>query len=233
MESRWSQRGSEAQLAGNAWQATVDLTRPDAGCHNVVCHDDAVTGRLLGVTLPGEPTLIDHHVRGDDLVARYRVETRRLDPEIYWCYRSCEVAGHTIEGCEIRVSLQTERLDGQPEFQVLTQLGDGQLCDPTRDDGVTGVGSEGDPIVQLWRDASRRHSLLQIADGQDVRDVEIEESSDDSGSASRMKLLGEHLEKGVIRRVRLAVWFVPREDDASIAQSLVDRFVAAPPPLTT
>ena len=47
------------------------------------------------------------------------------------------------------------------------------------------------------------------------------------------ELLGEHLEKGVIRRAQLAVWQIAQEADQALAAELWRGFLLAPPPLTT
>jgi hypothetical protein len=46
-------------------------------------------------------------------------------------------------------------------------------------------------------------------------------------------LFPERLEKGVIRRGRVASFFMPSEDDLDVAVELARRFVSGPLPLTT
>jgi hypothetical protein len=52
------------------------------------------------------------------------------------------------------------------------------------------------------------------------------------GVAWNRLLFGEQLEKGVIRRARIAGWFLPRENDLTIALRLWGEFCNSPPPLT-
>ena len=47
------------------------------------------------------------------------------------------------------------------------------------------------------------------------------------------KLLAERLEKGVIRRARICGWFLPAENDLSVAVELAKQFIDEPLPLTT
>ena len=67
----------------------------------------------------------------------------------------------------------------------------------------------------------------------DVRSAHVAYDHSTGTWRTRHRLLDEHLEKGVIRRLRCAVVWLPRKHDLQLAETLYERFLNAPLPLTT
>ena len=238
MTQRWTVDESCAVLKGTAWTATVDISRPSAGLHRVQCGSSEGLDRILGIELPGDVTVRTHHIRQDDLVAGYELAALALEPEIYWRYVTTEVEGQRLEGCEVLVSFQTDRLDARPHLTVTTDVAaESVMAIPKGADAAPAsfedMLRQGPSTVHLWRCQGSDYSVLQLADPSDVIGAQLAPRDGQDGWCCSLRLLQEHLEKGVIRRVRLAAWFLPKANDQAIARTLYEQFLAAPPPLTT
>jgi len=84
----------------------------------------------------------------------------------------------------------------------------------------------------LTRENGRSFSLLEMAYPTDAHQLLLESVGKEE-IALTFRLMHENLERGVIRRLRVATWFLPREDDLQIAAELFRDLLHAKPPLTT
>jgi hypothetical protein len=77
---------------------------------------------------------------------------------------------------------------------------------------------------------SHDRSLVLMTMPADLMQLRVD--SFDGHVSYAFDLLGEHLEKGVIRRAQIGAWLVPRDTDQLWALRLYRQFLADPPPLT-
>ena len=139
-------------------------------------------------------------------------------------------------GAQLLVSLSTNRLDGRPKMAVVSRMFADEVLSlaasaAADSDALSDLPrAAGHSVVMFRRDGSK-WSWVHLAYPSDL--VRVELTSSDTGACELVyRLLDEHLEKGVIRRVQLAVWRVPREDDRRLARLLFQRFVTSPPPIS-
>ena len=210
---------------------------------------------LLGVELPefcepiAQASMVDHYIRQQDLVVTYqRDQPQHLRPQIDWRYVEQSVDDRSgrptaCSGIQLLVSLTTNRLDAQPTLSVASRFQADEVLSlvaraavntsDATDLADANLSSEpvgGHPIVLFRRDG-QEHSWVQMIYPSDLLRLELT-SCRQTGCESRLRMLGEHLEKGVIRRVQLAAWRVPREHDRQIARQLFRQFVVSPPPIS-
>ncbi len=239
MSADWTLFDGHATLERADVTTRVWLDRPALGIGGWTSHE---TERVLGVELPGFPdpisaeNRVDHYVRDGDLVVTYeRRAPPQLRSQIYWRDACCCLTDVSLPGVEVWISLQTDRLDARPTLKVVTQLVAAELieADPAWcGDLAEGVVTVAPPLL-LWRLPGDEFSLVQLVVPGDV--ASIRRSLDATSKVRRCELclLDEHLEKGVIRRIRLGLWRVPRPNDVALARQLCERFLNAPLPLTT
>jgi hypothetical protein len=126
-------------------------------------------------------------------------------------------------------AIALDRVECSQQGQRPEQEGDGRTVhDSKQHHGPLTIAN---PVVVIrWPETP--WSLLLMALPADVEWWSVETPA---GEAARLDLgmLNEHLEKGVIRRAQVALWCVPRADDAQQARRLYDEFLTSAPPLTT
>jgi hypothetical protein len=190
-----------------------------------------------------EQGLSEVYVRGADLVANYaRTVSGQFTPQIYWRGRCTAEAA----GVELIISMQTDQLHSDPTLKTTSQLPAGQLLqvevtDPPRfrelttDSAPSASGPGGtDPSLLLFRFASCPVSYAEMVYPTDLGCFWLRDRpAEQGGWQCGYRLLHENLEKGVIRRARLAGWLLPREEDGSTAVALFQSFLRSPLPLTT
>lgn len=242
----WELHHQQATLRTPELTGDIDLVNPGSGVNHVHYRGQGIPGTFLGLSaltdgIGREETIADCYVRGRDLVATY-VERpdRPLRPQIYWRPVSAEPNGDqgAPAGLEMIVSLQTNRLDRRPDLSTCT----------TVDADEALVPADRSLAVLVALDTSRLHSpeqglvLLRLP-GKAISYAAMVHPSDFRGGeidVLRGKevrlsfgLFGEHLEKGVIRRVRLRGLFLPRERDEELALAAFQAFADERLPLTT
>lgn len=225
----WQLSATTAQLLTPRLRGAIDLQAPAAGLRDLQLADQPLTGlTLLGVPLAGDrptATVVDHYIRGRDLVASYAPTTaERLHPQIYWRVLDTHELPEGACGLELIVSMRTDLLDSHPRLTTTSQLPAGELL------------SAGDlpPGLFLARPSGASYSYVEMLHPSDYA-----ASPDKGGKEVNAKgmqlhfsLFPERLEKGVIRQSRLQAIFVPRASDLADAQAAQRRFAATPPPLT-
>ena len=244
--SPWTLSGTQARLRLPHFEAAIDLGRADAGLgdvkvESVVCHDLS----LLGVFAPNltldstasEP--LDSYVRENDLVATFGEsdgQKRRL--QAYWRVVPFDATTADAIVLELVVSVQTDLLESHPAMFVVSKFPSGELLPFAADDDgecqvVGDNASERPADFMLIRPAGSNVSFMQASHPEDCVNTEIVSSADQSaGIAMRHAMFAEQLEKGVIRRSRVRVAMLRREEDDKLASRCFRQFAASEPVLT-
>jgi hypothetical protein len=194
---------------------------------------------------PTTPPLVDAYVRGCDLVAGYAEAPQgAVQPHVY--FRAGRQAA--AAGLELIVSMQTSLLDSQPESLVTSELPAQEVLvlDSVRKQvpehlPLTGLpatyqGLAGKAAYLFLFRLSDALSYAEMVHPGDFVSVGLEQMPSDAPGNPQLKLtwrlFPERLEKGVIRRCRVAGWFLPRENDQQQSADLFRRMVEEPLPLT-
>jgi len=225
--SGWSLNGLVASRGGRA----LDLAVPVAGLGEKASVE---ADRLLGLDLRsprGEARLVDHWVRGDDLVAVYEpADPRRLQATAIW-----RPLPAPATGWELVVSAQTSLVESDSAVAVTASLAGEELlwsrgaaagpADWLPLDGAPCPSEATCLLVQRGADA-----VLLAVHPADARQIVI------TRSGPRVQvdcwLFSTALEKGVLLRSRVLAAVGPAADTAW-ADTILTAFAAAPPPLTT
>jgi hypothetical protein len=227
----WRLEKSTARLKVSAWEAVVDLTRPNGGMHDwrFKGSELVLPKFVLGVELDSV-TLEDVYLRGTDLVATYSATpTRPTRVQIYWrVHTDASRTGTEVLAIDLQVSVQTHLLDSNPALVTSSLLQADEICREVR------------PACLLARRTRESLSYAEMVHPEDQRrDAVAIESTDKSSpkNAQQFKLTHElflpPLEKGVILRGRIRGVFMPCEGDEATTQASYSEFIAAEPPLTT
>ena len=247
----WKLSGSRGELEIEGVRFRLDAAKPHLGhlasvsngCFLQLQPADARAGQGL--------ELSEVYVRGADLVAAYKpLPAQQLQPHVYW--RGKRSPAHGAFGLEMIVSLQTSLLDSDAQTVVETGLPTGPVWRPV---AANGSGAWQFSLCQQFpsalsaRDAtvlSAKTPSVLLAQPCDIGYAYCEmvhpaDFLESTVSLNRFlepvivsRLFQERLEKGVIRRARIAGWQIPRAANvAQVAQELFQQFAAEPPPLTT
>ena len=245
----WKLDGTEGCLEIAGTVTRVDVAHPEQGFLS-----SASNGRFMQL-LPTELAavrslkLVEVYGRGNDLVAIYEpLAPHQVQPSVYWRARWDE--GRQGMGIEMIVSMQTSLLDSNPEMVVATGMPTGEVW------GADGQKSNSlerlhrldygqFPLALSADDSSHRPSLvvyqprdtpfayLEMVHPTDFVATQVELNKWGESWATT-RLFSERLEKGVIRRARIAGWHLPRKSDVQgSAWDLFTQFAAEPLPLTT
>jgi len=223
----WSLEGFVARQAAG-W---IDLHSPTTG---ITLPGTLAEDHLLALDLrsrAGAVPLLDHWVRGDDLVAVYEpADPRRLKATAMW-----RPLPAPATGWELVVSAQTSLVESDSAVAVACDLAAGRISwgrqrhghvDWTPLEALTLVPPEATCLlVRRTADA-----VLVAVHPADARQIVI------SRAGPRVEvacwLFSTALEKGVLLRSRVLAAVGPAADTAW-AEAILTAFAAAPPPLTT
>ena len=238
--SPWQLVGSEATLADHGLK--VDVALPSMGVRASQGTQFAEpthgltesTGVLLGITPArgdGELMLDDVYIRGADLVARYQPTSDfPFRTEVYWRWHAAPTAGFSII-----ISVETDLLDTYPEVIVRSRID----CDSLQ----TFVANTDAPNKQFQpsqadqADAvlfASQPAWLQAIHPSDWAEAVYfpETTAESTAPAFAWSLFSQFLEKGVIRRARLAAFLLGDGADHAAASAAYANFASQPPPLT-
>jgi hypothetical protein len=192
--------------------------------------------------------LEESYIRGSDLVTTYaKTPPYHVAPQAYW--RASWIPEWTAVKLELVLSVQTDLLDSQPQCTIesggqATQLSQADAFSPqafeewsTIDDAPIPDTLAGHALPRLFvfRNERAGFSYAELVHPSDFVAASIDADRRAGGDvfAVRSTLFPERLEKGVIRRARVAGWFLPLENDLTAAAALAQAFVGEPLPLTT
>lgn len=241
----WSVKEHQAQWIDDHRVLSLDLHHPEKGISRAAVNGSTLAGAQLLQMLfhPAQSASMkfsDHYIRERDLVATYQAES--FTPQIYWRIQTHEDA--RILGCEIVLSLQTHLLDVTPRITLTGNLPHGdveQLSEKSAqfqplsltDNDTHFKPNPSLPGVFLFRCLASETSFVLLIHPSDYTAAKMRIShSSDQGIRWEQELLTERLEKGVIRRGRLCVLFVPHDRDRDFARDCYGRMTAEAPPLT-
>lgn len=214
--SIWKLSASNASFCCNGLECRLALSDPSGGMS--LWHEGtAIEGSLWSFSqLLGEkvaPT--ESYVRGDDLVVSMPA-TKSFPCETVWYWSvSPRATGVVIR---LTLSLQTDLLDTSPVVKLTSTL-IGEHNDPTTEQAnarclatIPGIGT-----------------CYEVAHPSDQSECVIERE----GQIETLSITLPFLEKGVIRRARVAAIFLPTEVPTDKLQEAIAEFVEEPLPLTT
>ena len=226
LKSPWQVAENRAALSLSQLAGELCLTQPWQGLHDLQVEGNAfASARLFCLqSNPGtdDESIIDQYTRGEDLVVSYsQTESRPVSLHVYWRASIWAMSLGNVPGVDLIVSRQTDLLDSDPSLQVVSELSSARC-----------VNTGGAAAKMLVRPENQSSSLLLAAHPADCEDIEINSPGDETTRIA-FELFRPGLEKGVIRRARLRLAFLPREGDEQLASECYASLATAPPPLTT
>ena len=243
MAATWTINGSLAHATLGDYRLEVNAADPRRGVNWMTATPNSFQGNTLQFVPPASakspPQLSDLYARGSDLVASYdQLSGAEVQPQLYW--RLLEYAPLQALGVQLMISMQTSLLHSEPRCTVVSNLEDTRTAvwDSSR---LTWNGSEDGPFdLQLpassgghitWFSAPKeKYSYIEVVYPDDLVSQHVTRGRTESC------FFAEHLEKGVIRRGRIAGWLVPNQllmAGPVTALQLLDFAKSEPLPLTT
>lgn len=240
----WKLNGTDGSVEISGCVSRVDVAHPDQGFLS-----SASNGRFMQL-LPAEAAaakslkLAEVYGRGSDLVALYEpLAPHQVQPSVYWRARWDE--GCQAVGVEVIVSTQTSLLDSNPETVVATGMPIGDVWAVASEPASfarleysqfplnLAAGDSHSPSLVIYQPRDTPFAYVEMVHPADFVTMQVELNKWGETWATT-RLFSERLEKGVIRRARIAGWHIPRKTDVlAAAQELYAKFAAEPLPLTT
>lgn len=242
----WKLDGTEGSLEIAGIVTRVEVSHPEQGFLS-----SASNGRFMQL-LPSESAavrslkLVEVYSRGNDLVALYEpLAPHQVQPSVYWRARRDE--GRQGVGVEMIVSMQTSLLDSNPETVVATGMPTGdvwgaggsaansleRLEHPQFPLALSAADNSHRPSLVVYQPRDTPFAYVEMVHPSDFVATQVELNRWGESWATT-RLFSERLEKGVIRRARIAGWHLPRKSDVlGSAGELYVQFAAEPLPLTT
>lgn len=214
----WIVDDQTARLGCASLSAQLNVDQPADGLHNLVLGDDVrLDARLLGIATAGgvvaQPA--DTYVRGADFVSTQSGTNEfPFRTQAYW---SAAALSDGVVAATLTLSLQTNLLDTRPEIAVVSQFGPTALA-PPRVSPTACVGS-----------TSAGVTIAIVPHPTDAVDARGEVD----GAEHRLWLRPPFLEKGVIRRFRIAALLFTGDDTEAKLERAIGEFADLPAPLTT
>jgi hypothetical protein len=222
---QWSVEGHYASLQWAAWRWQFNRAQPTAGV--TLVGPSTAPWQVLEIhPLPKHACQIDDgFARGSDLMVRYAqsAEDRFAFQIDFRAVPTPELASADC-GFDIWLSVQTQLLDAHPSLEVTSGMPGGQWL-ALGDDGQ--AIDEG-PVAMLTCQMPTGYVALLIHPS-DQSQAELV-SGDGQG---RLRLFGNFMEKGVIRRGRLRCLVGSHHLAAIVLRQVYESFAHSPLPLTT
>lgn len=241
----WQVSDSIAQLLSDRLAGSVDLSQPRLGFSPSDSRPIAIP-QMLGVWFDqresaDEPQLVEAHVRGGDLIARYAEdEKRQVRAEIYW--RALEQTPLSETGIELIASVQTSKLTSRPRLSTNSRVNAAEvlLVESHAGGACRAVEFESADSFQLaqagsfilFRLENSALSYCEMVQPTDFVSSTMRQVNEQHCTVISHELFPNSLEKGVIRRGRVRGIFVPREQDIDRAREHFREFAASKPVLS-
>lgn len=226
----------------------VDVSRPDLGLQQIQLDSTEIVGNLLRIWRQDQPeprwpcTLAEAYIRGGDLIATYEpTNDWPYSSQLYWRLDAFEVP-EVRSTASLLVSVQTHLLDTWPIISVGSELVCSEVLRlvPANNSAVRCTPSNreqwlqpmGDYCCILFRLQDHPWTYVEMIPANDLSRFRVWHNDDSVGS-SEWQLFGEFLEKGVIRRARVEILLLPRDNDVHLATTCCRELTRRPPPLTT
>ena len=210
---QWSISGNLATFTGAQWTWRVDLAHPSAGVS--IEGPTKAPWQLMAIhPVPAHACQIDDQfARGSDLMVRY-VQSEKDQFAFQLDFRAVPPSELASAACgfDVWLSVQTQLLDAHPQLEI-------------NHPGAT-KGWSGDASIQNHASPSGCAAIL--IHPSDLLQTELIDQN-----AGKLRLFGDFMEKGVIRRGRLRCLVSAKPIPASDLQAAYDCFADSPLPLTT
>lgn len=242
----WKVEDNWASLETGRLVARVNPRAPHDGLLDLCLDGRGIAGaRLMQLHSRGKSGVADFFVRSADLVAQYPAgQVQGISCQVYW--RSIEIREFSAVGVELVVSVQTDLLDDVASIALGSELPCKEVLHVMEDDTRSFTSaklphiSDSPNTVQinrpgpiLFRLGKGIGTCMEMVHPTDFSSGQIDCPTPDKGCAkSTMSVIGQPLEKGVIRRARSQALFVPAEGDEAAAIECYRRFAASALPLT-
>ncbi len=225
----WIVAEDKATLSLASWLFSYSLKHPEAGL-TVTAPDGSELGMVAQIQpIPARPRLLDDHfVRNTDLMVRYGQSSEdRFGFQVdLRAVPSTDLAGFNC-GLDLWLSVQTQLLDSHPVLMLTSSIakssgwnaseGDSHSGEPGRLAWLTTKTSSGDIVLMVHPSDQEQTELVP----------------DQAGSTSQLRLFGNFMEKGVIRRGRLRILFSKAAVSDGLITEAYSHFANSPLPLTT
>ena len=220
----WQLQPDNAFLEIQSWRAELDPRAPNSG---LKIHFGSIPiGQFLKISpKPSHSFAIQEaYIRQNDLIVRYEQANDDLyTVQLNWRRLESDIPGALY--LEVWISVQTSLLDTHPVIEVRSRTPDAKWRGLTlndlqiekRDSTVLGQVTKSGVTSVIMLDPSDAHQARRI---------------DDPNDEFSLKLLGDFMEKGVIRRARLRLLVVAQELSRSKMIEEFREFTDSPLPLT-
>jgi hypothetical protein len=244
----WTLRGNVADLSCGILSGRIDASRPNSGLHDVALDGARRSASLLSVyrsDITNEKSwplpLAESYVRGNDLVASYQAtDSWPFSPQLYWRSNSLRAVDGVLASASLLVSVQTHLLDTVPQIavashvpwdEVLSVSVSGAKAAAVQIDSSQMKSAASEDCCVLMRSKDVPLSYLEMMPAGDFHAAALLPQGNEK--AFEWRLFAEFLEKGVIRRARVHVAIVPRDNDVEIAAACCKAIDRLELPLTT
>lgn len=247
----WKLSNGLALWSDSRCAAELNLQAPLVGLQWTRCPsaaDEAACRALRALAWQPQLPLVDHYVRGTDLVASYADSARTMVAECYWRVLSDD---SPVVGLEWIISVQTSLLDCHPRVETRTTLPRGELLVSSEPQVAgfrsvtpqfhraagTAAGAAADAAVgahslaRLVRPQSADYSFVELFFPGDQASWELQQTAG-ADQSWQVHWQVDALEKGVIRRCRARACWIPRQDDEHWASRCWRSLLDSPLPLT-
>ncbi len=220
----WQLQTEKAAFDSGDWQASLDPRAPQSGMRISRLQQDLI--HLFRVTpkTSHSCSIQEAYVRENDLIVRYEQSGDDLFTfQLNWRALPSDVPGALA--IELWISLQTTLLDSHPNIDVRSRATGAMWHDLTLND--LSVEKSDTIAIGLFK-KSGVTSTLMIHPSDAHQSKRVRDRSEDF----TLRMFGEFMEKGVIRRARLCFLSVPGEFSRHAIINQYRAFIDSPLPLT-
>ncbi|CAN0334939.1 unnamed protein product [Ectocarpus sp. 4 AP-2014] len=214
MVAKWRSADAAIELVAGSLTAKLAAAGLSAGLSDFSCDGHSLAERLFAASTPGGPLsqAAESYVRGADHVTTHpATEGFPFRTQLEW---TVEPLGQGVLAAVLTISLQTDLLDTRPELLFET----------------TASGTPSEAAGGGWKiETPEGPTLLLVPHPTDAPETDRVEGEATLG----LRLASPFLEKGVIRRFRLAAIVLPAGSTDADMAAAVDSFRSLPLPLTT
>ena len=220
----WQLQANQTSLERNYWRLELDPRAPNAGLQ--VRFGSTQIGPFLRIT--PKPThsfnIQEAYVRQNDLIVRYEQSDSDLyTVQLNWRVLGCEIANALA--LELWISVQTSLLDTHPAIDVRSHTADALWHSLTLSD-LSFDSSDMTAIGLVKKSGVTALVMIEPSDAHQAKRI-LDRSEDFT-----LRIFGEFMEKGVIRRARLRLMVVSGEIARSKIVKQYRAFTDSPLPLT-
>lgn len=250
----WYLKNGLGKLSLGSLQGCLEVAQLGNGLNQLILDNKPLTGSLWKIALgdedekpiAGAGELRETFQRGQDLfVSCTGPGDKPYRTSIYWRAEvSSSKAAYAI--LSLIVSVETDTLGSQPQIEVRSNLAANEAiylktvgvisprAETLADGGLEVVGN-GEPCMLggiLYRLPGGQFSLLELTHPTDFHSLHVQRETRGTWS-TEWQLLGQFLEKGVIRRARMQAVILPRQNDINLAAECCSAFTTSDIPLST